>query len=324
MDISVIIVCYKGWERLKRCLEALDTFTGTRFGMEVIVVDNHSMDDTINKLEERFPKFSFLHNTINGGFANGCNLGTVNATGEFLLFLNPDTVAAETEIVKLLNAARSDPGHFILSCRQVSENGKESRAAGSFPELWNLTGFLKLVSGRRNKNYSTGNRILYPDWVSGSVIMIRREIFTKLNGFDEDFWLYSEDVDLCRRVKNMGGGIAYYRDIVVEHNHGGSSRINFKTISVTKCEVLISRHVYIQKHKKRTERAVIQAFMVINNLLTGLISGLAGIILFLIPELLVRTLVFFKLLNYYTGALLRHSWISPRSVNFGKNTRNEI
>ncbi|MCJ7446647.1 MAG: glycosyltransferase family 2 protein [Bacteroidales bacterium] len=316
MDLSVIIVSYKGWERLTRCLEALDSFSGKRFSMEVIVVDNHSMDEAINRIEERFRKFRFLHNRINGGFANGCNLGAGNSVGDFLLFLNPDTVASEAEIEKLLNAARSNPAHYILSCRQVRENGKESKATGSFPALWNLTGFLKLIFFRKNSNDSCSDRIKFPDWVSGSVMMIRKEIFNRLKGFDEDFWMYSEDVDLCRRAKNMGGEIVYYGDIVVEHNHGGSSRIGLNTTSVAKCEVQISRHIYIQKHKAGLERSFIQTFMVINNLLTGIITGLVGAILFFIPELLVRLMVFLRLISYYTGSLIRHSWISPRSVNF--------
>lgn len=316
MDLSVIIVCYKGWERLIRCLEALESFSGKRFSMEVIVVDNHSMDGAISRIEERFRKFRFLHNRVNGGYANGCNLGASDSAGEILLFLNPDTVASEAGIEKLLYAARSDPSHYILSCRQVRENGKESKSTGSFPALWNLTGFLKLIFFWKNNKNSGSAHINFPDWVSGSVLMIRKEIFDILKGFDEDFWMYSEDVDLCCRAKNLGGEIVCHREIVVEHNHGGSSRISLNTTSVTKCEVLISRHIYIQKHKAGLERTFIQAFTIINNVLTGIVTGLVGAVLFFIPELLVRLPVFLKLISYYTGSLIRQSWISPRSVNF--------
>ena len=87
-DLSIIIVSYKGEEHLKKCLEALDLFTGKNFNTEVIVVDNRSDDETIIKIEKQFPKFRFIYNEINGGFANGCNLGSKSAAGEFLLFLN--------------------------------------------------------------------------------------------------------------------------------------------------------------------------------------------------------------------------------------------
>ena len=101
IDLSIIIVCYKGWNRLTKCLEALNSFQSKGFNAEVIVVDNRSDDDSIFKIEEKFPKFRFIHNEINGGFANGCNLGSRYAEGDFFLFLNPDTVATESEIEKL-------------------------------------------------------------------------------------------------------------------------------------------------------------------------------------------------------------------------------
>src|SRR5665648_1101136 len=134
-DLSIIIVSYKGWEPLTKCLEALNSYTGQNFSTEVIVVDNRSDDNFINRIEERFPKFRFIHNEVNGGFANGCNLGGRNAGGEFLLFLNPDTVASESELEKLLNIAKQNPAFSILSCRQVKRDGKECITAGSFPKL---------------------------------------------------------------------------------------------------------------------------------------------------------------------------------------------
>ena len=144
-DLSIIIVCFKGWERLNKCLDALNSFSGENFKTEVIVVDNKSDDDTIDKIGIRFPKFRFIYNKINGGFANGCNLGAGNASGEFLLFLNPDTVASESEIEKLLNIAKQNPEFAILSCRQVNEKGKESIAYGPFPSMFNLTGFQRAI-----------------------------------------------------------------------------------------------------------------------------------------------------------------------------------
>ena len=145
-DISIITVSYKGWERLTKSLEALNAFTGRKIVIEVIIVDNRSEDDTINSLEARFPSFRFIHNTVNGGFANGCNLGASMAKGEYLLFLNPDTIASENALEELVGLARANTDLSILSCRQVNENGKESISTGEFPKLRNLTGFLRAVS----------------------------------------------------------------------------------------------------------------------------------------------------------------------------------
>lgn len=312
MDLSIIIVCYRGWERLTKCLNALSSFTGKEFRNEVIVVDNNSGDGKINEFEKNYPQFRFIRNSVNGGYANGCNLGAAEACGNHLLILNPDTFVKESEIGKLLKEARLNPGYFIFSCRQVRENGKESKAFGSFPGL-----FKSKTRGNRIKKGKDEN-ISYPDWVSGSVMMMQKEIFKKLGGFDEDFWMYYEDVDLCRRARNHNGEIVFYDNITIEHNHGGSSRINLKTTSITKCEVQISRHLYIQKHKTGIERSIIQSFIIADNLLIGIITGLIGLIFFFVPKLFVRFLILIRIISYYYGSLSRRSWKSPRSVAFRK------
>ena len=318
-DLSIIIVCYKGWPRLHKCLKSIDKFAGNNFTTEVIIVDNKSDDEAIHDIEKQYPKFKFISNTMNGGFANGSNLGSRNASGDFLLFLNPDTVVSEPEIEKLLNAAKKTPDYIISSCRQVNENGKESVASGDFPSMFNLTGFQRAVFRSRVRHtVKQPADIISPDWISGSVLMIKREVFLQIHGFDEDFWMYFEDVDLCRRISDINGKIALYSSIVIEHNHGGSSRINIKTTTLTKTEVFISRHLYISKHKTGMERFIIQMFLIVNNLISAGIMALVGLFLFFIPKLYSRTLIFLRLLAYYAGALLRQSWISPRSPNFIK------
>jgi GT2 family glycosyltransferase len=318
-DLSIIIVSYKGWNRLTRCLESLASFT--HIIPEVIIVDNRSDDETIFKIEEKFSKLRFVHNPVNGGFAHGCNLGAANAKGEFLLFLNPDTIVTESAIEKLLNYAGQNPAITILSCRQINEDGKESIACGSFPQTGNLTGFQRAISRIIKSGMFTANTfseadMITPDWISGSLMMVRKESFLKIHGFDEDFWMYHEDVDLCKRVRDAGGEVAVFRDITIVHNHGGSSRINLKTTSLTKTEVLISRHIYISKHKTGPEGAMIQIFLIFNNLISSGLMALSGILLFFIPKVFVRAWIFLRLISYYAGSLFRLSWISPRSVNF--------
>jgi GT2 family glycosyltransferase len=315
-DLSIIVVSYKGWERLLKCLDSLNSFKGDQFSSEVIVVDNNSSDGTIDEIEKRFPGFKFIHNPVNGGFGNGCNIGANVAAGEYLLFLNPDTVAPESETGKLLEAAKGNPGFYMLSCRQVNEKGKESLAINQFPRFWNLTGFQRTIAKVfRIKSTLSINEIEFPDWVSGSVMMIKKEIFQSINGFDDDFWMYYEDVDICKRINEIGGKVTLFRNISIEHNHGGSSRINVKTASITKTEVLISKHLYMSKHKSGEEKYLIQLFLVINNLVFGIILAILGVIFFFIPKIHVKTLIFLRLLAYYSGALYRKSWRGPRSVN---------
>ena len=168
-ELSIIIVCHKGWERLQKCLNALCLFPGKNFKAEVIVVDNKSDDITIIKAKEQFPNFKFIFNEINGGFGNGCNIGARFASGEFLLFLNPDTIATESETEKLLNTAKQNPDYLIISCRQVTEKGKESIASGEFPSITNLTGFQRAIFRTwKQKEEKPEKIITFPDWVSGS------------------------------------------------------------------------------------------------------------------------------------------------------------
>jgi GT2 family glycosyltransferase len=338
-DISIITVSYRGWERLTKSLEALNSFKGDRITTEVVIVDNKSEDDTIHALESRFSSFRFIHNPVNGGFANGCNLGASKSSGEFLLFLNPDTIATEKALEDLVSIARSNPEISILSCRQVNEKGKESIASGEFPGLWNLTGFQRAIfrnrfllrqpanaSGNPDSGLHTPDpaprtpHLSFPDWVSGSVILIRKKLFQKVGGFDEDFWMYFEDVDICKRVTEGGSKVAFCNNITIEHNHGGSSRVNIRTASLTKTEVHISRHVYISKHKKGIEKQLIQIFLVLNNLVTSSLMAVAGLILFFIPKIFARTVLFAKLIKYYSQAIISQTWVSPRSVN-SKNVK---
>jgi hypothetical protein len=327
-DISVIIVSYKGADRLAACLESLARQTAGGMTREVIIADNCSEDEGIDLLEKTFPQFRFLHNYVNGGFASGCNLGASRASGEFLLFLNPDTVVAPGTIESLVEEARRHPGFTLCSCRQVKQNGSESLAWGVFPRLWNITGlqraFGRLLRGKEKVLVDPANPdIWFPDWVSGSVMLIRKSDFIAAGGFDNDYWMYFEDVDLCKRIFSKGGKVALFRNITIEHNHGGSSRINIRTASKTKCEVLISRHIYISKHKQGIEKAVTQVFMVLNNLVSGLIPAVAGMILPFIPKVGVRAAVYSRLVRYYIKASLKATWVSPNSVNYGRQKNKQ-
>lgn len=318
-DLSIIVVCYKGWGRLRKCLDSLKGFKGDLFVSEVIVVNNNPGDRTIDEFEKEYQEFRFVQNKVNGGYANGNNLGAEYATGEFLLILNPDTVASEEVIWKLLDIAKKNTSYKVLSCRQPNEKGKETTVVGDFPNPWNLTGLQRsianIISGRKKiKTDSENPDILFPDWISGSVVLMKRDLYTRIGGFYEGFWMYYEDVDLCRRVTGIGGIIAYIGDLDIEHNHGGSSRINTATASITKTEVHISRHLYVSRNMRGLTRVLTQLFLVINNLLTSAVMALPGLVFFFVPKIHVRTLIFLRLVSYYFKACVSRSWISKRSV----------
>jgi GT2 family glycosyltransferase len=299
-------------------------FNDVNFNFEVIVVNNCPGDQEFNVLLQKYPDFYHIENSKNGGYGNGCNLGANMAKGSFFLILNPDTVVTEQTLVQLVNFLIHHPNIMAVSCKQLIETGKESIAWGSFPVFKNLTGVMrKLFSSGYQSQIKCKEKfpsdVFFPDWVSGSLILMRSEDYRKLNGFDEDFWMYFEDVDLCRRIRYLGGEIAFCKNLTIEHNHGGSTRINMKTASITKTEVLISKHLYISKHTTGIKKALIQIFLVINNLLSLIPVAAAGLIFFFVPKLFLRVWIFKNMIAYYVGSLLRCSWLSVRSVNFNKN-----
>ena len=136
MDLTVIIVSYRGWDKLKLCLESLEKFSSKSFSMEVIVVDNNSCDSNLETLEKRFSSFRFIRNPVNGGYANGCNLGFSFSEGKHILILNPDTVVSEEAIGELLERSERNPEFSVVSCRQVRSDGRETKPCGIFPGLF--------------------------------------------------------------------------------------------------------------------------------------------------------------------------------------------
>lgn len=326
MKLSIVIVNYRGWKRLRLCLESLRRLNEALFTWEVIVVDNHSSDDQLPVFSNDFPEFYFIENSGNYGFANGCNLGASKATGEYLLFLNPDTLITVEAIRDLVREAEKHPEFTILSCSQINDKGKDTRPYGYFLRPGTLTSFLRSVRLLFYKPLNptalrSGALAIFPEWVSGSVVLMNHKNFDRLGGWCEDYWMYYEDADLCKRVQESGGKIALIQTIRIIHNHGGASRVNLEVKALTKSEVIISRHVFIQKHFRGLKRLLMQSYLVINNLFLGqLIVALLGLLFFFNPSLRVYTRLYINILKYYAGAVANGTWLSRRSVNFKKAT----
>jgi GT2 family glycosyltransferase len=330
MKLSIIIVNYRGWKRLRPCLESLQRLTELSYRWEVIIIDNHSSDNQLGVFIDDFPEFYFVENVGNFGFSNGCNLGASKATGEYLLFLNPDTMVTGEALHDLLIEAEKHPEFTILSCSQVNSNGKDTRPYGLFLTPFTLTSFLRSLYLLTHKKpiptpLRSGALAMFPEWVSGSVMLISRKNFDRLGGWSEDFWMYYEDADLCKRVETSGGKVVLIKSIRIIHNHGGASRINLDVKALTKSEVIISRHVYIHKHSRGISRFLMQSYLVINNLFLGqLLIALLGLVFFFNPSLRVYPRLYVNILKYYGNAISTKTWMSPRAVNYQKTTANKF
>jgi GT2 family glycosyltransferase len=317
--VSVVIVNYRSWDKLAACIDSLSAIQPLNIDVEIVIVDNQSNDGQFHEFSSRYPHVQWIENTGNNGFAHGCNTGAQYAKGEYLLFLNPDTEVHENIFNPLVGCLNDLPSFSIVATQKRSETGKAERVARFFPRWYTLTGLGKALHRKLHKQaiterFKPDHKMVFPDWVSGSVVFIRRQDWLELKGWDERFWMYSEDVDLCKRATKEGGKVALLQNIAVVHNHGGSSRINPITSALTKSEVYISRHVYISQHFAKPTLALVQCVLGIKSWLkTGLIS-LLSLLAFNHPKAQVSRRLFANLTQYYIHAIKNKTWLSPRSI----------
>ena len=317
IDLSIIIVNYKSWSVLTECLDSFVQYT-PKLNYEIIVVDNDSQDGEIEPFSKKYPPVNFIKNTGNNGFAHGCNLGADNTYGKYLLFLNPDTVLTNsTAIDELFNFAQHNPNVGITSCRRINPKGKPEREI-AFTNPWLIISWIRAIyklvnKAKIQKKFPENEMIWYPDWIAGSVVLIEKKLFNKIGKWDQDsFWMYYEDVDLCRKVKRQDKEIALLRNVELKHAHGGSSRRNPKTTAITKSEVVTSSHVYIQLHTQGLNRVLLHFVIFIDTLLSQLIKILFTLPVFWKTAFRTNILVLIAMSKYYMNTLIQRTWRSKK------------
>lgn len=225
-DISIIVVNYNGLRFLKDCLDSIaEKVLETH---EIIVVDNASVDGSVEYLRKNFPAIKLIVSERNLGFAGGNNLGAREAKGEFILLLNNDT-----KIVTSLSPAVSlfaDEKLGVLGCRMRYADGRLQYSVGRdiVPSRMVLS-WLGLAGYRSAP--SVFKRMVYDavrydapmrdaDWVSGAFLMTRKSLWQKLGGLDERYFMYMEDVDFCKRTRLLGFRVAYTPLVEILHFEG--------------------------------------------------------------------------------------------------------
>jgi len=329
IDISIIIVNYKSWTHLEQCLLSIEKMGPTSVNYEVIIVDNFSNDDKLQNFSNRFLNFKFILNSGNNGFSNGCNVGARAAKGEFFLFLNPDTIISAKVLKELLSTGKENENYKLISCSKINSKGKKEKINKPFPSLINLFGLSRAIQATTRKKeinlyIKNNNNVVFTHWISGSLVFMSKKWFDILGGWNEDYWMYYEDVDLCKRTEKLNGKIALILNQSIIHNHGGASRINIKTAALTKSEVLISRHVYIMNNFNDNKRILLQVLLVLNNLIVKFFNAIIGLILFFIPKLRVNIFLYFNIIKYYISALYNGTWLSVRSMNYPKRKFDSV
>lgn len=230
--ISIVIVNFKVADYLKRTLQSLrDADLYDR--AEVIVVDNASNDGSKAVITSQFPEAAWVGLKNNIGFGKACNVGAKNGRGKFLLFLNPDTLVSKNTLSACVDFFESHPGAGIMGPKILNTDGSlQAGCRRSFPSpsvaFYRLTGLSKLFPknrtfGRYNLTYLDPDVPAEVDAVSGSFLFIPAALFHELNGFDETFFMYGEDLDLCRRAKDKGRGVWYNPATAIIHFKGKSA-----------------------------------------------------------------------------------------------------
>jgi O-antigen biosynthesis protein len=236
IDLSIIIVNYNVKILLENCINSIFSAI-KKLNVEIIIVDNNSYDGSIAYIKTRFQDVAcikIVESKINLGFGKANNIAAKEAKGKYLLILNPDTVLQEDTLEKTLNFYNSVPNIGVVTCKLVLPNGKLDLACRrGFPDtvvaVYRMLGLSKLfpkskLFGRYNLTYLDENQTYEVDSICGAFMLVRKDIFDKVHGFDEDYFMYGEDIDLCFRIKKAGFKIFYYSETRAIHFKGESTR----------------------------------------------------------------------------------------------------
>ena len=302
-DVSIVIVNYYSTELLKNCLDSIYNFTkGIEF--EIIVVDNGSVAGELENLFKVFPGIKLIKNDSNKGFGTANNQGSKVASGQYLLFLNSDTVLIENSIKKVFQFAESFGGNLIVGCKLLNEDMSVQKSVFDFPTLMNVFTsniFLYLLFPRckyfnkyhlMNKGLTKSTEVQV---VTGAFLFTGKKTFENLSGFDERFFFYMDETDLCYRHKQNNGKVVYFPETSVIHLKGKSAKgeswfkNQHQSISIIK---------FFQKHFTGVKFLMAIIFHFSGLLLRIPIFLLGGIILFK-NDLMKRSFYYIRLLFTY-------------------------
>lgn len=233
MRVTVIIVTYHSEDSISRCLESLLAQKGD-VELKVTVVDNASTDRTVEVIRNRFPQVELILNPTNRGFGAAVNRVLQKQAADFYLILNPDTRLESEAIVTLLKFCQKNSDVGIVGPKISYPDGKiQASCKSDYPKLFYQffeTSLLQRFSPNSNllRKYHLldwdHGEIRQVKWLMGAALFVRREVFEKIGFFDENFFLYYEDTDFCKRASQVGFKIIYFPEVKVWHREGQSTK----------------------------------------------------------------------------------------------------
>jgi N-acetylglucosaminyl-diphospho-decaprenol L-rhamnosyltransferase len=273
MSVDAVIVSYNSRDTLRECVDPLLALPD----VNVIVVDNDSPDGSLDVVQDL--PLQAVQSGENAGFGAGCNRGAAAGSAPLILMLNPDAALTADALARMAAVLEADPQVVLVGPRLVDESGELMFSVRRYPTLrsmWARALFLHRLWPRApwaneiETRPEVYDRPADHEWVSGACMLIRRDAFEAAGGFDDGFFMYCEDQDLCRRLRAAGGRVRYEPSAVVAHRGGHSAPRTSLFATLAR-----SRVRYARKHNGRV-RATLQRAAIVAEALTHALAGAAG------------------------------------------------
>jgi GT2 family glycosyltransferase len=263
--LSIIIVNYQSSEVLANCLLSLE---GCKidYSHEVIIYDNGPEDRGLGEISNKYSNIRIIIAQRQVSFSEANNSAVRQSSGEMLLFLNPDTILNSTAINALINFSSSKPFCGAAGPRLINERGVQEMSYGKDPAIISeaLSSLLHKFPTIAHKFSGKEAKAKPVDWITAAVILIKREAFEAVGGFDEKYPLYFEDSDLCRRIRMQGWAIFYLQYVSVIHLKGKSEKIDGATPNINNSRILkyrASQARYYHKHHGWFQNIILKAYL---------------------------------------------------------------
>jgi GT2 family glycosyltransferase len=254
IELSIIIVNYNGEIYLNDCLNSIEKHC-TSFSYEVILVDNASSDNSVAFLKKQHPNIHLIESKQNLGFAGGNNLGVKKAQGEVLLLLNNDTILNDDFSSVVAEVKRDEVGAATIL--MLDGDQKYVPSFGKFPSPVGLLKIANTIDTRPDLVSGKFTQSVYKmDWISGSFLLVKKKDWDAVNGLDEDYFMYVEDVDFCKKLHNLNKEILFYPEYSYIHFVGFNPKRELKLIK--------GYQIYCDKHFSKVNAAIGKLCLKIN------------------------------------------------------------
>ena len=265
IDLSIAIVSYNTKEVLLDCLRSVHAHT-TAIAFEVIVVDNDSRDGTVAALKTAYPAMRIVANPDNRGFARAVNQALAVSRGRHVLLLNSDTIVGDQALATMVAYLDDHPDVGAVSCKQWTGDGHLNQTCFPFPSIRDhlfYSALFQRIAPTMQAAVTATHKIDCTlsqdvDWANGACFMVRRSLLEQLGGLDEAFFMYFEDVDLCRRLRRQGYRVRHIAEVEIVHLIGRSSGRDPERLQLV---WELSRIRYIEKHFSPVKRCLMKGWI---------------------------------------------------------------